>query len=172
MGLPVSVDKSILLSRAMGMGISDRELRTGSRTSIQGQVPYRIMQALDGLISCLLEESPNLSRLAVYARTIFWWHLDQGHDEIPIHADLGKLSLDILKMVEIDEALTKAQTLKGQVDGIDEIVSILETMNTTFASDGRLDDTAYSVLGLKLIALVGTHKQSIEKYADVKTFII
>ena len=64
-------------------------------------VPAGVTHCVHDIIGCLEDPQQDPGRLSPCAEEILHWYFDQGSKEVPLHAELSALALDIAKMAEM-----------------------------------------------------------------------
>ena len=55
------------------------------------------------VVACLADPQQDLRHLYPCAHEILHWYFDQGSKEVPLHAELSALALDIARSAEVRE---------------------------------------------------------------------
>ncbi|MEN6644952.1 MAG: hypothetical protein ABFE08_21135 [Armatimonadia bacterium] len=66
-----------------------------------GSLPRSVLDRLKQAEALLAEPTPPLNRLAMLGHGLVAWHLDQGFDDVPVHAAVAALAL---RLARLDEA--------------------------------------------------------------------
>jgi hypothetical protein len=89
---PNSLNRDSLLDRA-------RRIRAEILRGDPG-VPSGVAHCVHDIVACLEDPQQDLQHLSPCAHEILHWYFDQGSKEVPLHAELSALALDIAKLAE------------------------------------------------------------------------
>jgi hypothetical protein len=66
-------------------------------------VPAGVAHCVHDIVACLEDPQQDLQHLSPCTEEILHWYFDQGSKEVPLHAEISALALDIAKSSEAGE---------------------------------------------------------------------